>query len=48
LLRDGWVNPSDWTGEGKRIVADAFAQYGVGVYVDAVGGTGSSYLIFTA
>jgi len=48
LLRDGWESPSEWTGEGKRIVADAFAEYGVGVYVDAVGGTGSSYLIFTA
>jgi len=48
LLRDGWVSPSEWTGEGKRIVAHAFAQHGVGVYIDAVGGTGSSYLIFTS
>ena len=48
LLRDGWQTASEWTGEGKRIVSEAFAEYGVGVYVDAVGGTGSSYLIFAA
>ena len=48
MLRNGWECAKEWTGEGKRIVADAFAEYGVGVYVDAVGGTGSSYLIFTA
>ena len=48
LLRYGWQIDGEWTGEGKRIVSAAFAEYGVGVYVDAVGGTGSSYLIFAA
>ena len=48
LLRSGWTVDGDWTGEGKRIVSAAFAEHGVRVYVDAVGGTGSSYLICAA
>ena len=48
LRRFGWLVDGAWTGEGKRIVSAAFAEYDVRVYVDAVGGTGSSYLIFAA
>ena len=34
-----WIGRS-WTGEGDRCIAEAFADHGMKVFVDSVGGTG--------
>ena len=46
-LRDGWDH-TEWTGAAKQMLTWAFAQHGAYVYVDAAGGTGFAYAIFTA